>query len=131
MIDQLEDLGKKGALSAAKRRREIGRIRDMLEIEPFASRLHMSFTFHEAAAQNLEQDWDANRLPSLRHQPRQRAGGRRPARPADGPAGRGAAEGVDGAGAQRARRPEPDQPVHAPTCSAFCARSPRAAPGCF
>ena len=65
MIDQLEDLGKKGALSAAKRRREIGRIRDMLEIEPFASRLHMSFTFHEAAARNLALDWDANRLPSF------------------------------------------------------------------
>jgi hypothetical protein len=65
MLDQLEDLGKKGALSAAKRRREIGRIRDMLEIEPFASRLHMSFTFHQAAAQNLEQDWQANRLPSF------------------------------------------------------------------
>jgi hypothetical protein len=40
MIDQLEDLGKKGALSAAKRRREIGRIRDMLEIEPWAWRRH-------------------------------------------------------------------------------------------
>ena len=36
MIDQLEDLGKKGALSAAKRRREIGRIRDLLKIEPYA-----------------------------------------------------------------------------------------------
>jgi hypothetical protein len=65
MIDQLEDLGKKGALSAAKRRREIGRIRDMLEIEPFASRLHKSFTIHQAAAQNLALDWDANRLPSF------------------------------------------------------------------
>lgn len=65
MIDQLEDLGKKGALSSGKRRREIGRIRDMLEAEPFASRLHMSFTFHQAAAQNLEQDWQANRLPSF------------------------------------------------------------------
>jgi hypothetical protein len=65
MLDQLEDLGKKGALSAAKRRREIGRIRDMLEQEPFASRLHMSFTFHEAAARNLDLDWGANRLPSF------------------------------------------------------------------
>jgi len=65
MVDQLEDLGKKGALSAAKRRREIGRIRDLLEIEPFTSRLHVSFTFHQAAAQNLEQDWQANRLPSF------------------------------------------------------------------
>jgi hypothetical protein len=65
MMDQLEDLGKKGALSSGKRRREIGRIRDMLEIEPFASLLHMSFTFHQAAAQNLEHDWQANRLPSF------------------------------------------------------------------
>ncbi len=69
MVDQLEDLGKKGALSAAKRRREIGRIRDMLEIEPFASRLHMSFTFHQEAALNLEGDWQANRLPSFDHNP--------------------------------------------------------------
>lgn len=67
MLDQLEDLGKKGALSAAKRRREIGRIRDLLEIEPYASMLHTSFTFHEAAAQTLEQDWQANRLPSFDH----------------------------------------------------------------
>lgn len=67
MIDQLEDLGKKGALSASKRRREIGRMRDMLEHEPFASYLHTSFTFHQAAAQNLEGDWYANRLPNFDH----------------------------------------------------------------
>ena len=65
MIDQLEDLGKKGALTAAKRRREIGRIRDLLEIEPYASLLHLSFTFHQAAATILESDWEANRLPSF------------------------------------------------------------------
>lgn len=65
MLDQLEDLGKKGALTAAKRRREIGRIRDLLEGEPFASMLHTSFTFHQAAATNLEADWTANRLPSF------------------------------------------------------------------
>jgi hypothetical protein len=65
MIDQLEDLGKRGALSAAKRRREIGRIRDLLEIEPYAGLLHMSFTFHQAAATILESDWEANRLPSF------------------------------------------------------------------
>ena len=65
MIDQLEDLGKKGALTAAKRRREIGRIRDLLEIEPYASLLHLSFTFHQAAANILESDWEANRLPSF------------------------------------------------------------------
>jgi hypothetical protein len=64
-VDQLEDLGKKGALSAAKRRREIGRIRDLLEMEPYASLLHLSFTFHQAAATNLESDWEANRLPSF------------------------------------------------------------------
>lgn len=65
MFDQLEDLGKRGALSAAKRRREIGRIRDLLEIEPYASMLHLSFTFHQAAARILESDWEANRLPSF------------------------------------------------------------------
>ncbi len=65
MIDQLEDLGKRGALSAAKRRREIGRIRDLLEIEPYAGMLHLSFTFHQAAATILESDWEANRLPSF------------------------------------------------------------------
>lgn len=65
MIDQLEDLGKRGALSAAKRRREIGRIRDLLEIEPYAGLLHLSFTFHQAAARILESDWEANRLPSF------------------------------------------------------------------
>lgn len=65
MFDQLEDLGKKGALSAAKRRREIGRIRDLLEIEPYAGMLHLSFTFHQAAAKILESDWESNRLPSF------------------------------------------------------------------
>lgn len=65
MFDQLEDLGKRGGLSAAKRRREIGRIRDLLEIEPYASMLHLSFTFHQAAARILETDWEANRLPSF------------------------------------------------------------------
>lgn len=65
MIDQLEDLGKKGALTAAKRRREIGRIRDLLEIQPYASLLHLSFTFHQAAANILQSDWEANRLPSF------------------------------------------------------------------
>lgn len=65
MFDQLEDLGKRGALTAAKRRREIGRIRDLLEIEPYAGILHLSFTFHQAAARILETDWEANRLPSF------------------------------------------------------------------
>ena len=54
MIDQLEDLATNGSLSAARRRREIGRIRDLLENEPYASMLHMTFTFHPGAAQKLE-----------------------------------------------------------------------------
>jgi hypothetical protein len=74
MIDQLEDLGKKGALSSGKRRREIGRIRDLLEGEPFASILHCSFTFHQAAADTLEDDWYANRLPSFDHSAANSAG---------------------------------------------------------
>ena len=52
MIDQLEDLATNKALSAAKRRREIGRIRDLMETEPYASMLHMTYTFHATAARN-------------------------------------------------------------------------------
>ena len=69
MLDQMEDLGKKGTLTAAKRRREIGRIRDLLEIEPFATYLHTSFTFHTSAAMTLEGDWENNRLPSFDYGP--------------------------------------------------------------
>src|SRR5208282_6827349 len=46
MIDQLEDLATNKALAASKRRREIGRIRDLLETQPYASMLHQTFTFH-------------------------------------------------------------------------------------
>ena len=65
MIDQLEDLATNRSLSAARRRREIGRIRDLLENEPYASILHMTFTFHSGAAQNLELFWEQHRLPSF------------------------------------------------------------------
>ena len=65
MIDQLEDLATNRSLSAARRRREIGRIRDLLENEPYASMLHMTFTFHTGAAQNLELFWEQHRLPSF------------------------------------------------------------------
>ena len=65
MIDQLEDLATNRSLSAAMRRREIGRIRDLLENEPYASMLHMTFTFHTGAAQNLELFWEQHRLPSF------------------------------------------------------------------
>ncbi|MEK6273164.1 MAG: hypothetical protein AABM42_11035 [Actinomycetota bacterium] len=65
MIDQLEDLATNKALAASKRRREIGRIRDLMETEPYASMLHMAFTFHATAARELETFWEANRLPSF------------------------------------------------------------------
>ena len=65
MIDQLEDLATNGSLSAARRGREIGRIRDMLENEPYSSMLHMTFTFHATAAGKLERMWEQNRLPSF------------------------------------------------------------------
>jgi hypothetical protein len=63
MIDQLEDLATNRAITAPKRSREIGRIRDLLESAPYATRLHMIFTFHNRAAQGLERFWEENRLP--------------------------------------------------------------------
>ena len=69
MIDQLEDLATNKSLPAARRRREIGRIRDLMENEPFASMLHMTFTFHATAAQELETFWEQNRLPSFEDTP--------------------------------------------------------------
>jgi hypothetical protein len=69
MVDQLEDLATNKALPAAKRRREIGRIRDLLETEPYASMLHQSFTFHATAAADLETFWETNRLPPFEDTP--------------------------------------------------------------
>src|SRR5262249_43945064 len=63
MIDQLEDLATTRSVTAPKRSREIGRIRDLLEKTPYAGRLHMIFTFHSRAAQVLERYWEENRLP--------------------------------------------------------------------
>ncbi len=63
MIDQLEDLATNRSLSAARRKREIGRIRDLMETEPYASRLHMTFTFHDTAGRLLAGVWEENRLP--------------------------------------------------------------------
>ena len=63
MIDQLEDLATTRSITAAKRSREIGRIRDMLEGPPYANRVHFIFTFHNRAAQVLERFWEQNRLP--------------------------------------------------------------------
>lgn len=73
MIDQLEDLATNKSLSAARRRREIGRIRDLMENEPYASMLHMTFTFHATAASDLETFWEQNRLPSFEDTPSNRA----------------------------------------------------------
>jgi hypothetical protein len=62
-IDQLEDLATNRAIGSAKRSREIGRIRDLLETQPYASRVHFVLTFHNTAARALERFWAINRLP--------------------------------------------------------------------
>lgn len=62
-IDQLEDLATNKSITSAKRSREIGRVRDLLESEPYASRAHWVFTFHNSAAIVLERFWEQNRLP--------------------------------------------------------------------
>jgi len=69
MIDQLEDLATNKALAASKRKREIGRIRDLLETQPFAGMLHQTFTFHATAARELETFWEQNRLPNYEATP--------------------------------------------------------------
>ena len=69
MIDQLEDLATTRSITAAKRSREIGRIRDMLEGAPYANRVHFIFTFHNRAAQVLERFWEENRLPPFEISP--------------------------------------------------------------
>ena len=69
MIDQLEDLATTRTITAAKRSREIGRIRDMLEGPPYANRVHFVFTFHNRAAQVLERFWEENRLPPFEISP--------------------------------------------------------------
>jgi hypothetical protein len=65
MIDQLEDMATNRSVTPPKRSREIGRIRDLLESTPYATRLHMIFTFHNRAAQVLDRFWEENRLPSF------------------------------------------------------------------
>ena len=73
MIDQLEDLATNKSLSRARRGREIGRIRDLMENEPYASMLHMTFTFHATAATELDTFWEQHRLPSFEDTPSNRA----------------------------------------------------------
>ena len=69
MIDQLEDLATTRTITAAKRSREIGRIRDMLEGPPYANRVHFILTFHNRAAIRLERFWNDNRLPPFEISP--------------------------------------------------------------
>jgi hypothetical protein len=69
MVDQLEDLATNRSVTATKRSREIGRIRDLLESAPYATRLHMIFTFHNRAAQALDRFWEENRLPPFEASP--------------------------------------------------------------
>ena len=73
MIDQLEDLATNKTLARARRRREIGRVRDLMETEPYASMLHMTFTFHATAARELETFWEEHRLPSFEDTPSNQA----------------------------------------------------------
>ena len=73
MIDQLEDLATNRTLSAARRGREIGRIRDLMETEPYSSMLHMTFTFHATAGRQLDRFWEQNRLPSFEDTPSNQA----------------------------------------------------------
>jgi hypothetical protein len=69
MIDQLEDLATNKAIPSSKRSKEIGRIRDLLELPPYADRLKLVFTFHNRAAQVLERFWESNRLPRFENIP--------------------------------------------------------------
>lgn len=69
MIDQLEDLATTRTVTAAKRSREIGRIRDMLEGPPYVNRVHFILTFHNRAAQALDRFWEENRLPPFEISP--------------------------------------------------------------
>jgi len=63
-IDQLEDLATNRSQTRARRFREIGRIRDLLEDEPGRSMLHTTFTMHDTAGADLHEFWVPHRLPS-------------------------------------------------------------------
>lgn len=63
MIDQLEDLATNRSISGHKRSREVAIIRDLLETTPYATQLHLIFTFHNRAAQVLDRYWEEARLP--------------------------------------------------------------------
>jgi hypothetical protein len=62
-VDQLEDLATNLGITSAKRSKEIGRIRDLLEEQPYAGRLHQILTFHSSASIKLARYWEPLRLP--------------------------------------------------------------------
>lgn len=64
-VDQLEDLASNATLTKARREREVGRIRDLQEEDPYASQLRMVLTFHATAAAVLANFWNQHRLPSF------------------------------------------------------------------
>ncbi len=70
MVDQLEDL-------ATVARGQGGNARSgesaTWETEPYASMLHMTFTFHATAARELETFWEQHRLPSFEDTPSNQA----------------------------------------------------------
>jgi len=81
------------------------------------------------AAQNLEQDWLGNRLPSFDTSPSNAAAVVVLRGLSNNDQVEEAAEGVDGAGPQRARRPVAHQARSPRTCSRSCCRSPRGRAG--
>jgi hypothetical protein len=64
-LDQLEDLASNRTLTRARREREVGRIRDIKEEDPYASQLRLALTFHATAATVLGDIWRQHRLPSF------------------------------------------------------------------
>ena len=64
-VDQLEDLANNRTLTKARRDREVGRIRDLQEEDPYASQLRMVLTFHASAQAALGDFWLKHRLPSF------------------------------------------------------------------
>jgi hypothetical protein len=63
-IDQLEYMVTNRAVSRAQKSREIARFRTVFtQHTGLGDRCHVVFTLHRRASQNLQEFWDANRLP--------------------------------------------------------------------
>jgi hypothetical protein len=64
LVDQLEYMVTNRAVSKAQKSREIARFRTVFTQHPgLGDRCHVIFTLHRRASQNLQEFWDANRLP--------------------------------------------------------------------